>query len=195
MPVRFRIKVQEMRSHWRVSTPNIAYVRSVPQSREPRFVPRQGQKDFTSVRCAPVLNCIVYHERRILLVHRSATLRFYPGFWNGISGFLDDGSSVVQKAKAELLEEVGIGPSEILSIEEGAVFTQEELHYQKTWIVHPVLVQVATTRISFNWEAQAFRWVSVPSARRLKLLPGFDRVLATFFDAKGKRRIFFRTRS
>lgn len=158
-------------------------------------MPNPGQKDYTSVRRAPVLNCIVHHGRRILLVRRSATLRFYPGFWNGISGFLDDDRSVAQKAKAELLEEVGLRPSEILSIEEGAVFTQEEPRYQKTWIVHPVLVCVTKESVSLDWEAQAYRWVSVSAARRLKLLPGFDRVLAPFFDAQGKRRMIFQTRS
>ena len=150
-------------------------------STEPPFVPKPGQKDFTNARVAPVLNCIVWYRDRILMVKRSATMRFYPNYWNGISGFLDDDLPVKEKAQVELTEELGLKAADILSLEEGKPFTQEEPDYQKKWIVHPVLAKVSTDRITLNWEAQEYQWVSPDEALVLKLLPGFEKVLGTFF--------------
>ena len=49
--------------------------------------------------------------------------------------------------------------------------------YGKTWIVHPVLIEVKTSAVTLDWEAQRYRWLSVDEAKALDLLPGFDEVL------------------
>jgi len=48
------------------------------------------------------------YQNKILVVQRSKKLHFYPGYWNGISGFLDDQKNIEQKVKEELREELGI---------------------------------------------------------------------------------------
>ena len=146
-----------------------------------RFVPQTGQTDYTHIRWAPVINCVVQRGGKILLVQRSKELQFYPECWNGISGFLDNHRSLEEKVQDELHEELGIGYENIVSITPGTVFDQDEPAYNKTWIVHPVLVQVKTEKIALDWEATTHRWVSPTDARTMKLLPGFDRVLNTFF--------------
>ena len=113
----------------------------------------------------------------MLLVQRSPSLRLYPGYWNGISGFLDDQKSLREKVFEELREELGIKKSEIISIHPGEVFDQDEPKYKKTWIVHPVLVHVKTDHVSLDWEAQKYQWVTLREAEKLKLLPGFNIVL------------------
>lgn len=115
--------------------------------KEKVFHPRPGQVDFTNVRWAPVVNCVVKYKQKILLVERSASLRLYPGYWNGISGFLDDQKNLEEKIYEELREELGIAKKHILSIRPGQVFDQEEPKYKKTWIVHPVLVTVDTDSV------------------------------------------------
>lgn len=141
------------------------------------FKPKPGQLDFTKARWAPVINCVVRYRGKILVVQRSEKLNFYPGYWNGISGFLDDQRSLEQKVKDELKEEIGMRTNNIKRIKLGAIFDQEEPKYKKTWIVHPVLVDVMTDNIKLDWEAQNYQWIKPREAKTLRLLPGFDRVL------------------
>lgn len=149
---------------------------------EEKFVPRPGQIDYTNIKRAPVINCILKRGDKILLVHRSPAMRIHPGVWNGISGFLDEEAKTVsQKVEEELREEAGIEPNNILSIKEGVVFEQEDPENNKTWIVHPVLVEVATDQIHLDWEAAEYAWVKPEEISRYNLLPGFDKVMKTFF--------------
>lgn len=148
---------------------------------QPKFVPKPGQVDFTDIRYCPVINCVVQFGRKILIVKRSTGMRLYPGFWNGISGFLDDQRSFEEKVFDELREELGINRKQILSLKRGDIFHQEASKYQKTWIVHPVLVRVESDEVQLDWEAQQYRWIFPREAIKLKLLPGFDQVLQCFF--------------
>ena len=142
-----------------------------------KFQPKPGQIDFTNARFAPVVNCVVKYKDKILIVQRSENLNFYPNFWNGISGFLDDRKTLKQKIESEIKEELGIAKKDIISIKLGNIFHQEEKKYKKTWIVHPILVEVETDKIKLDWEAQNFKWVKFSDAKNFKLLLGFNRVL------------------
>lgn len=152
--------------------------------KEKIFKAKPGQIDFTHIRWAPVINCVVKYKNKILLVQRSADLRLYPGYWNGISGFLDDKKSLDEKIYQELNEELGLLKKNVLSIKLGEIFDQDEPRYEKTWIVHPVLVIVNTDKVKLDWEAQDYRWIIPKETRKLKLLPGFDQVLVTLFKSK-----------
>lgn len=145
------------------------------------FIPKPGQVDYSNERWAPVINCIVKYGDKILIVERSKDLNFYPRYWNGVSGFLDDDRSLEQKVKNELREELGVSEDKVLSIKLGEIFHQEEPQYEKTWIVHPVLVEVNTDQVKLDWEAENYRWINVEEVKNFKLLPGFDRVIGTFF--------------
>lgn len=145
--------------------------------KETPFKPRPGQTDFTDVRWAPVINCVVRHKGKLLVVQRSKTLNFYPGYWNGISGFLDDSRSLKEKVADELREELGVPKSRITKIQLGQIFDQEAPKYGKTWIVHPVLVDVSTGAVRLDWEGAEYRWLKLDEIKKLKLLPGFELVL------------------
>ncbi len=152
------------------------------QNKEPEFKPQKGQVDYTHIRYAPVINCVLRNNNKILIVQRSSHMRLYPGFWNGISGFLDDQRSIEEKVYDELREELGIHSSDITTIYRGSVFDQEESAYNKTWIVHPVLVDVKTDKIKLDWEAQNYKWIQVEEIRKFDLLPGFDQVLKVLLN-------------
>lgn len=144
---------------------------------EPKFKPKPRQIDYTNARWAPVINCVLKYGNKILIVKRSEELRLYPGYWNGVSGFLDDEKSLEEKVKEELREELGIEEKNIARIRLGEVFDQEEPNYKKTWIVHPVLVEVNTDAVKLDWEAKSYKWVEPSEAKSFDLLPGFDKVL------------------
>lgn len=148
---------------------------------EPKFVPKDGQVDFTNARYCPVINIVVTMNGKILLVQRSPKMRLYPDYWNGISGFLDDNLSIEEKVREELEEELGIESKHIVSVEKGQVLLQEAPEYGKTWLVVPVLAMVSTDKFTLDWEAQKAKWMTPEEAKKLKLLPGFEAVLSTFF--------------
>ena len=143
----------------------------------PKFKAEPGQIDYTSARWAPVINCVLKFQDKILVVQRNKDLNFYPAYWNGISGFLDDDRNIEEKVKDEIKEELGINENNIISIRLGDIFDQEEPKYKKTWIVHPVLVEVNRDKITLDWEAQNYQWIDLEKAKNLKLLPGFNKVL------------------
>ncbi len=145
--------------------------------KEKKFKPKKGQVDYTNIRWAPVINCVLKYKGRLLLVQRSKGMKLYPSYWNGLSGFLDDNKSLKEKVFQELKEEVGLNEKDILSIKIGKIFDQDEPKYKKTWIVHPVLVIIKRNEIKLDWEAQDYRWVSLKEIKEMKLLPGFDDVL------------------
>ena len=142
-----------------------------------KFKLKPGQIDYTNARWAPVMNCVVKCRDKILVVQRSKELNFYPGYQNGISGFLDDKKSFERKVKEEIREELGIPERMVKKIRLCGIFHQEAPKYKKTWIVHPVLVEVATKNIKLDWEARNYKWIKFSEAKKLKLLPGFDQVL------------------
>ncbi len=149
---------------------------------EPVFVPRPGQVDYTHVRYAPVLNAVVVCRGRVLLLQRSSGMRSHPNHWCGISGYLDDARSVEDKARQEMLEEVGITADRILGMRRGTVLLQEAPDHGKSWLVVPVLVRVRDRRYRLDWESQAAGWFSMTGASGLPLLPGFDAVIAQYHD-------------
>lgn len=151
------------------------------RKRVPKFKPKPGQVDYTHARWAPVINCVVKCRGKILVVERSTEINFYPGYWNGISGFLDDQRTLEQKVKDELREELGVPAKNVLKIRLGEIFHQDAPKYKKTWIVHPVLVEVRDDKVKLDWEARNFQWMSVKEAKTLRLLPGFDTVLEKLF--------------
>ena len=151
---------------------------------KPKFKPEPGQVDYTNARWAPVINCVLKFKDKILVVKRNENLNFYPGYWNGISGFLDDNKNFEQKVRQEIKEELGINEEHIISIRLGEIFDQEEPKYKKTWIVHPVLVKVDTDKISLDWEAQNYQWTDLEKVKNLELLPGFNQVLQKLFENK-----------
>jgi hypothetical protein len=67
--------------------------------------------------------------------------------------------------------------NKIKKIRLGEIFDQEAPEHKKTWIVHPVLVEVSTDKIKLDWEAQRYEWIEMKKAGKLKLLPGFNQVL------------------
>jgi NADH pyrophosphatase NudC (nudix superfamily) len=148
---------------------------------EEKFVPKGDQIDFTNARYCPVINCVIEHDGKILLVKRSKNLRFYPEYWNGISGFLDDSKSIEEKVQEELREELNIESDKIQKISGGPILVQEALDYKKTWIVFPAHVIISTDKYKLDREASEAKWLALSEVWSKKLLPGFDEVLSSIF--------------
>ncbi len=143
---------------------------------------KSGQRvDYTHIRYAPVVNCVVEHDSEILLLKRSKEVRFYPGLWNGVSGFLDDHKSVKEKAQEEVRQELGV-TIETDHVDTDHVFSVEAPEYEKTWILHPAHVLLRERALKLDREADECLWVPPRDALSYELVPGFDRVIRIFFN-------------
>lgn len=145
------------------------------------FKPKPGQLDYTTARYAPVINCLVTRKGKILIVKRSQNSEYYPGSWASVSGFLDDSKTIVEKVKEELLEELGIKPSQITKIKTAPVFEYEGRDYKKVWIAHPVKVEISTDKITLDWEAQDYKWIAPGEVKNYTFGPGFLAVFSLFY--------------
>ena len=106
-----------------------------------QFKPKLGQVDYTKVRWAPVINCVLKYKDKILIVQRSGKLNFYPNYWTGISGFLDDKRSLQQKVKDEIKEETGLGSKNIKSIKQQNLMRAVKF-YSGSSVVKPMKLQM-----------------------------------------------------
>ena len=143
----------------------------------PKFKPVKGQTDYTNIHWAPVINCVLLYKNKILILQRNSKLKFYPNYWNGVSGFLDDDKSLKEKVKTEIMEELSVKSDDITSIKLAKIFHQKAPKYNKVWIVHPILVSLKTNKIKLDWEAMNYKWINIKDIKKFKLLPGFDRVV------------------
>lgn len=148
---------------------------------EPTFIPKPGQVDYTDIRYAPCVKVIPVCKGKILLVRRTEDRRLYPGYWDVINGFLDDYSSIEEKAAEELKEEAGIGQDDIVSFKRGQASVIEDPAYKKTWLIVPVLAQIKTDTFTLDWEATEAAWFAPEEVARKKLIPGTLEIIAQFF--------------
>jgi len=151
-----------------------------------KFIPKPGQIDYTNIRYAPTINCIVKHNDEFLLLERSPDSNFYPLYWNGISGFLDDDKDIEEKVAEELFEELGLNKDQIISIKIGQLIYTEEKEYKKTWIVFPILVEVSAKDIKLDFEHSKYKWFrinDIPSIiNTYKIIPDIKDILNIFFN-------------
>src|SRR3989344_8330151 len=145
------------------------------------FKPKPGQTDYTNVRWAPVINCVVKHGDKILIVKRSSNMKFYPGQWNCIGGFLDDDKNLEEKVKEEMLEELEIEGKDIISMRLGEIFDFDDPRLGKTWIIHPALVEVKTDKIVLDWEGEDYRWVKPDELAGFEITPSLKKIIKDFF--------------
>jgi len=138
--------------------------------------------DYTNIHWVPIIHCIIKYNDKILLIQRSEKLD-YPFYWSGVSGFLDDQKSLQNKVKEELKEEIGVTSQQIKSIHLGEIFHRKAPVFKKTWIVHPILVELHSSQIQLNpKECRDFRWVYLKNINKFRLLPGFSETLKLILE-------------
>lgn len=153
---------------------------------QPKFIPKPGQIDYTNIRYAPTINCIIKYKDEFLLLQRSSNLNFYPGYWNGVSGFLDDHKGIEDKVKEELWEELGITEDKIISIKIAQPIYRDEKEYDKTWIVFPILVDISTQDFKIDFEHSEYKWFKINDiteiATTYKIIPDIKDILKILFE-------------
>ena len=145
----------------------------------PRFP--DGRIDYSKSRIAPVITVFVKYKEKILLIKRSGKVGTYKGKWHTVAGYLDEVKPVREKVLEELREEIGI-VSGIRSIRIEKSFEVKDRVIGKTWIVHPVLVELeGEPKIKLDWEHTEFRWIKPGNLKNFDTIPGIHKTLEKLF--------------
>jgi 8-oxo-dGTP pyrophosphatase MutT (NUDIX family) len=116
------------------------------------------------------------YRGEILLLKRSDEVTTYRGLWNTVAGYLDEARPLSYKVKQELEEELHITPDKIQSMETGEVFEIEDDDIGKTWIVHPVLIQLKERpTIKLDWEHTEYKWIPPETIGEYDVVPDLDK--------------------
>lgn len=119
-----------------------------------------GRIDYSNSNIAPVIKIIVKYKDKILILKRSDKVRTYKGKWNTVAGYLDELKSIRKKVLEELYEETGISEENILHIKIGNSYNFFDNDIKKTWLVHPVFVELKhKPEIKLDWEHTQCKWI------------------------------------
>lgn len=142
----------------------------------PRF--DDGRIDYSNANTAPVVNCMVYCEGKVLLLQRSSEVGDYQGKWSGVDGYIDTFKPLHYTILTELKEELDVHEEDIADIRIAEPYESDDRKVQKIWVVYAVLVVLkAQPQISLDWENQQYRWIDPSDLGKFNTLPGQNRVL------------------
>jgi 8-oxo-dGTP pyrophosphatase MutT (NUDIX family) len=142
----------------------------------PRFP--DGRIDYSQSDKAPVITCFVRFQNRILLLKRSNSVLTYKEKWNTVAGYLDEPKPIIEKALAEVSEELGIDRQEILQIKLGAPYEFFDPGAHKTWVVHPALAELKRRpEIRLDWEHTESKWILAEELKDFDTVPRLEESL------------------
>jgi len=142
----------------------------------PRFP--DGRINYSNSDIAPVITVFIKYNDKILLLKRSDKVRTYQGRWNAVAGYLDELKPIHKKILEELREELGIDEDNILSIHIGEPYKFTDTKTNKTWIVHPVLIELDTEpEIKLNWEHTEYKWINPKELKNFDIVPKLEKSL------------------
>lgn len=142
----------------------------------PRF--EDGRIDYSEANRAPVINAAVFAGDELLITKRSDDLHFYPGVWNGVSGFIDELVPLEELVTQEINEELGVEGGRIGRIAVGDVIERESSKHDRTWMIFPILVELkAKPDITLDWEHSDYAWIAPGELDKYEILADFDNVV------------------
>ena len=144
--------------------------------RLPKFP--DGRIDYSNSDKAPVLTCFVRFEDKILLLKRSERVHTYQGKWHTVAGYIDEPKPIRQKALEELEEELDIHSEDVSGFTAGEPYEFFDEGAKKSWIVHPVLVELKNKPVvTLDWEHTEFKWISPNEVSGYDTVPKLDESL------------------
>lgn len=144
--------------------------------RLPKF--SDGRIDYSKSDIAPVVTVFIRYNDKVLLLKRSDRVGTYPGKWNTVTGYLDEVKTIREKVWDEIEEEIGISDEDILSYDFGESYKFKDSSANKTWIVHPVLVDLKDKPvIKLDWEHTEYKWIRPDQIKKFDVVPRLDESL------------------
>jgi len=129
-------------------------------------------KKYLAFKVSRVVNVFIEHQGRILLLKRSRQVGTHRGLWCSVGGFIDEGQTVLQQAREEVKEELGLKTLKLKSRKVAKPFKFEDKAADRVWQVYPVLFSFKDKpKIKLDWENSQFRWIKPAEVKKFKTIP------------------------
>ena len=93
------------------------------------------------------------------------------GLWSAISGTLEKYQQPLQRAKIEILEEVGLTNEQVKLLKIGQVTVVRNTKNDMCWSIYPFLFKTNTNKIKLNWENSSYLWIVPATLTKFKTVP------------------------
>ena len=137
----------------------------------------RGYVELEGVPRRDVVTSFLRHRGRILLLRRSREVGSFQAHWAGVSGYLEGEEPPLERARTEILEETG--QEEPTLVASGDTVLARGREPGTIWAVHPFLFDVASDRVTLDWEHDEYRWISPDELGAYETVPKLRAVLAS----------------
>jgi 8-oxo-dGTP pyrophosphatase MutT (NUDIX family) len=130
------------------------------------------------MRSTRIVTSFIKNNNKILILKRSNKVRSMKGLWSGVSGIIENNEEPVDRAKIEILEEVGIERDKIILVKSMEKMKISSPQYENhEWMVFPFLFETKETNVKLNWENSEFKWIDLNELENYETVPSLDKIL------------------
>ena len=105
-----------------------------------------------------IVTSFLFKNGKVLIIKRSDKVGSFRGKWAGISGFIENESSL-EAALREIKEETSVDSSNLKLLKIGIPFDINDPINGVIWSINPFLFLFKGTEIIIDWEHDIFEWV------------------------------------
>ncbi|HJM79753.1 MAG TPA: NUDIX domain-containing protein [Nitrosopumilus sp.] len=130
------------------------------------------------MRSTRIVTSFIKNNEKILILKRSDKVKSMKGLWSGISGIIENNEKPSDRAKIEILEEIGIKREKITLIKYLEKITIRSPQYKNhEWEVFSFLFETKETKIKLNWENSQFKWINIYELKNYETVPNLEKIL------------------
>ena len=141
-----------------------------------------GRINYSNSNIAPIITVFIKYKDRILLLRRSDKVLTYQKKWSTVAGYLDELKPIREKILEEIQEEIGLTEDNITTINIGRPYQFTDNELNKTWIRHPILVELKNKPIiKLDWEHTECKWIKPEELKEFDTVPKLTKSLEDAF--------------
>jgi len=106
-----------------------------------------------------VVTSFLQQDGKILILRRGDKVRTMKHKWAGISGYLEENETALDRAMKEMQEEVGLSREDLKLVKAVEPLQIPDTELDTLWIVHPHLFRISNANIRLDWEHDQFIWI------------------------------------
>jgi len=106
-----------------------------------------------------VVTSFLEHNGKILILRRSDKVRTMKHKWAGISGYMEENETALERALKEIQEEIGLKREEVKLVKAAEPLQVPDMERDILWVVHPHLFKTSNTNIKLDWEHDQYKWI------------------------------------
>ncbi len=106
-----------------------------------------------------VVTAFLEHDGKILILKRSDKVRTMKDKWAGISGYIEQNETALERALKEIEEEVGLKKEDVKFVRAGEPLQVPDKERDILWIVYSHLFKTSNVNIKLDWEHDEYKWI------------------------------------